>query len=273
MSECFSDIFFKSGELKKKADFEDSIIFGGLVFYEVVRVCDGIPLFLSDHFERLENSIHLGNREFLISYEKLRVFCLKLIEDTGINYGNIKIVFNYSEGESNWFIYFVDAQYPDTEQYKNGVKGIIYHAERQNPMAKVFNHQLRSSIYSRLIHYKAWEALLVNRNNCLTEGSRSNLFFIEGEKFITAPDNCILGGITRKKILKICREEGIDIEFRCLPLDELKNVSSVIMTGTSASLLPFNEIDNIRFNTYHSILEKVSALYQELMRKYIINFK
>ena len=47
------------------------------------------------------------------------------------------------------------------------------------------------------------------KNNEITEGSRSNIFFLKDETLVTAPDNAVLNGITRKHILEICRENSI----------------------------------------------------------------
>ena len=96
------------------------------------------------------------------------------------------------------------------------MKGILFFAERKDPESKVINHKLRSSIYHKLIHEGGYEALLVNENNLITEGSRSNIFFLKGETLVTAPDNVILNGITRKHILEICRENKIKVEFACV---------------------------------------------------------
>ena len=46
---------------------------------------------------------------------------------------------------------------------------------------------------------KLYEVLLVDRNGRITEGSRSNVFFVKGNKFYTGPSAMVLVGITRKK--------------------------------------------------------------------------
>ena len=130
---------------------------------------------------------------------------------------NLKIVFNYNNEVKNFLVYFIEPIFPTTEQYRCGVKGILFHAERKNPESKVINHKLRSAIYHRLILEGAYEALLVNEKNMITEGSRSNIFFLKGETLVTAPDNLILNGITRKHILEICNQNKLKVELRCVP--------------------------------------------------------
>jgi branched-chain amino acid aminotransferase len=198
---------------------------------------------------------------------------MQLTELSGIRDGNIKVNLKYSQAYTGYLIYFIDARYPDQEMYDRGVSGILYYAERRNPVAKVFNHKLRSSIYSELIQVAAYEALLVNRSGCITEGSRSNIFFIKDDGIITAPDDCVLRGITRKKILKICRDERLPLEYRCVHVGELGEVDSVFMTGTSPNVLPFRNIGIDEFNVKNEKMLYLAGRYMQMIRDYMKNFK
>ncbi|HDZ41639.1 MAG TPA: aminotransferase class IV [Bacteroidetes bacterium] len=273
MSECYSRIFIENGIIRNRLEFDLGKVFEDEVIYEVIRIRKGIPLFLFDHFERLERSASYSGRELFLSYDQLREQILKLIGLSSIPEGNIKVSLKYSPAYTGYLIYYIDARYPDAEMYENGVRGILYYAERRMPVAKIFNHKLRSSIYYELIHTKAYEALLVNRAGCITEGSRSNIFFIKEGKIITAPDECVLGGITRKKLLKICRDEDLKIEYRCLPVDELGSVDSAYMTGTSPNVLPFSEIDSYKFSVKNETMKLVAGRYMQMIYDYMAEFE
>ena len=93
-----------------------------------------------------------------------------------------------------------------------------------------------------------YEALLVNENNLITEGSRSNIFFLRNNILFTAPDNMILNGITRKYILEICSENNITVKYEPVNADEISDYDAVFMTGTSPMVLPFNRIDDKFFS-------------------------
>ncbi len=272
MGECYSKVFIENGEVYDCSVFDNSKVFEGLVIYEVIRLREGIPIFLDDHFQRLRISAGLSDYELLIGFDELRDQILRLTGITDIREGNVKVSLKYSESYTGYLIYFVDTHYPGPEMYENGVKGILYYAERRNPVIKEFNHKLRSSIYTELIQAGAYEALLVNRNGCITEGSRSNIFFIKGDTLITAPDDCVLGGITRGKILTICREEEFNVDFRCLHTGELNSVDSVFLTGTSPNVLPFCEIETCKFNTDDRMLKSLADSYMQLMQDYMNDF-
>jgi branched-chain amino acid aminotransferase len=197
--------------------------------------------------ERLTKSVKLQRKEVLADIPALRKDILSLTRSDRKKEANLKIVFNYNNGSNNYLVYFIEPIYPTEEQYKKGVKGILFFAERRDPESKVINHKLRSSIYYKLIHEGGYEALLVNENNLITEGSRTNIFFLKGDTLVTAPDKVILNGITRKHILEICRENNIKVELACVKVEDISEFDAVFMTGTSPMVLPFYCIDNKLF--------------------------
>lgn len=261
MDECFGKNFIRNGELVSSDLFDNSLVYEGESVYEVIRMINGCPVFFNDHIERLENSISLMRRKMVAGINILRHNILTLTEYEKIREGNLKIVFNYKGSSSDYVVYFIEPIYPSPEQYRNGIHGIFFQAERKDPSLKVINHKLRSDIYHKLILEGAYEALLVDHRNCITEGSRSNIFFIKNNTLYTAPDRVILSGITRKYILEICNEKGFDVVFTCVKADNIGYYESSFMSGTSPMVLPFNSIDNRRFNVAHPLIVKLRELY------------
>jgi branched-chain amino acid aminotransferase len=263
MSEWIGKNFVLNGDLQPTELFDKSLVYEGDSIYEVIRMWKGRPVFFSDHIERLKTSVKLQRKEMLAGINELRKDVLTLIRYEKRKEVNLKIVFNYSESDSR-LVYLIEPVYPTGEQYKKGVKGILFFAERKDPEAKVIDHKLRSKIYNKLVHDGAYEAILVNKDNCITEGSRSNIFFIKNEKLFTAPDEKVLSGITRKHLIDICRENGIDITFTCINAESISDYDCVFMTGTSPLVLPFNNIDNSYFNPGHKMVTFLRNQY--LMR-------
>jgi branched-chain amino acid aminotransferase len=221
----------------------------------------GNPIFFHDHMERLTTSVKLQKRALLADIDTLRKAIVSLCRSDKKRESNLKIVFNYNNGVSNFLVYFIESSYPTELQYKKGVKGVLFFGERKDPEAKVINHKLRSSIYHKLIHEGAYEAILVNENKIITEGSRSNIFFMKGDLLVTAPDNLVLRGITRKHILDICIENKIKVEFSCVKADEITQYDAIFMTGTSPMVLPFNCIDDKFFSVNFPLVESLRVLY------------
>ena len=261
MNECYGKNFILNGDILPARMFDNSLVYDGDSIYEVIRMIKGNPVFFHDHMERLAASLKFQSREKLTDVPSLRKSILKLTGSDIEKEINLKIVFNYNSGSGNFLIYFTKPVYPSQEQYKRGVKGILFSAERKDPESKVINHKLRSSIYHRLILEGAYEALLVNNNNEITEGSRSNIFFLKDETLVTAPDNVILNGITRKHILEICLQNQIKVEMACINVNDISLYDSVFMTGTSPTVLPFNCIEEILFNVKLPLMARLRHLY------------
>jgi branched-chain amino acid aminotransferase len=261
MNECYGKKFILNGSLQPAEMFDNSLVYEGDSVYEVLRMVKGNPVFFSDHMDRLETSVKLQKKDFPGDIDEIRRAIIKLTRSDKKRESNLKIVFNYNQNSTNWLIYFIEPIYPTALQYQRGVKGILFYAERNNPESKVINHKLRSSIYHKLILEGGYEALLVNERNLITEGSRSNIFFLKDATLKTAPENVILNGITRKHILEICAENRIKVDLECVNAEEIRNYEAVFMTGTSPIVLPFNYIDNYPFNVNNPLIEGLRKLF------------
>ena len=261
MNECFGKRFILNGELQPDDQFDNTMVYEGDSIYEVIRMTRGNPVFFDDHMERLATSTRLQKKDMLADAETIRKDIISLAKADKKKEVNLKIVFNYNKESSNYLIYYIEPIYPSEKQYMEGVKGILFYAERKDPGSKVINHKLRSSIFHKLILDGGYEALLVNEKGEITEGSRSNIFFLKNNTLVTAPENVILCGITRKYILDICTENNIKVKLACVKADLLSEFESVFMTGTSPMVLPFSHIDNKRFNVKVPLISELRRLY------------
>jgi branched-subunit amino acid aminotransferase/4-amino-4-deoxychorismate lyase len=90
----------------------------------------------------------------------------------------------------------------------------------------------------------AQEAILMDRNQVLLEGTRSSLFFIRrGVLYTPALDCGILAGITREKVLRAARREGIPINEGIHQPVELTRAEEVFLSFTSAGIMPVTDVD------------------------------
>jgi len=273
MNECFGKKLILNGKIESADLFDNSLVYEGDSIYEVIRMVKGSPVFFYDHMERLATSVSLQKKKMLADAETLKKDIIRLSKSEKKKEINLKIVFNYNKGEENYLIYFIEPIYPTEDQYRNGVKGILFYAERKDPESKVINHKLRSSIFHKLILEGGYEAILVNEKGVITEGSRSNIFFLKNDVLYTAPDNMVLGGITRKHILDICAENDIPVKMVCLKAAKLSEYEAVFMTGTSPMVLAFNSIDDKKFKVRVLVIEKLRQLYIARAEESIAGFR
>ena len=261
MRECSGKNFILNGELKPAELFDNTLVYDGESVYEVIRLMNGSPLFFNDHMERLVASVRNQNNHLLADASTIARSIQKLIHSRKVKDINIKIVLNYKKRSQNWLVYFIESSYPTAAQFNNGVKGILFKAERKDPDSKIINHKLRQEINNRLIDEGGYEALLVNSDNMITEGSRSNVFFLKNDNLVTAPENLILKGITRKYIIDICRENDITVKFDCVNADDISGYEAAFITGTSPMVLPYCCIDEVGFNVKLPLIKELRRLY------------
>ena len=90
------------------------------------------------------------------------------------------------------------------------------------------------------------EALLLDADDNLAEGSGENLFIVRDEKLLTNDErHSILLGITREAVLEIACDLGLRVEVRALHLADLLSADEAFFTGTAAEVTPIREVDGI----------------------------
>ncbi len=240
--------------------------------YEVIRVENKVPVFLDDHMHRLNNSFKRLNISNIFYPEQLTKAIQQFIINDQIINNNIRVSCLLSPDNScNYYIYRVKSSYPASLMYKNGVDTILLHAERKNPNIKIGHTQVRETANKEILERHVFESLLVNHDEEITEGSRSNVFFVQNNQIITAPDNSVLQGIIRSKVIEICQQNNLPLIYKCLPIGELKDVQAAFITGTSSRVLPLRSIDNLALSTDHPYIIQLKELLKQKVQHYIQN--
>lgn len=237
----------------------DSVNFSEPPVYEVIRLIDGIPLFFEEHMKRMEHSLKMIGEIERLPSKKILEGIQSLVLKTNIRDNNVRIEIGRDQNRVfTWTLYLVVSYYPSTIEYENGVKTVTYKVERLNPHAKIFRTEFAVKINQLRKERDAFEVILVNHEENVTEGSRSNLFFIKGDKVYTAKTDDVLEGITRSKILDIIRELQIEIVEKDIALDTLSTYEACFLTGTSINILPISTIDHIVYvSPQHTLMTKI----------------
>jgi branched-chain amino acid aminotransferase len=265
MSECFQYLFIHNDKLKAAELFKDSYLIAGTSIYEVIRIIEGKAIFFNEHYERLSNSAQKVGLEIDFTRKQLIDKIALLVKKNDCKEGNIKLVFNFVNNDKNFYAYFVRHHYPTENEYKKGVRTLIHQAERPTPTAKVYNHKLRSKTNNLIAEADIFEVILLNKLGNITEGSRSNLFFIKDNELYTSPNHEVLNGIVRSKVISIAEKSGIYIHYKSLPYDDLKEFDAAFLTGTSPMILPIRRINSISFSVKNKLLFEIQKTYKKLV--------
>ncbi|MEO0501442.1 MAG: branched-chain amino acid aminotransferase [Pseudomonadota bacterium] len=91
------------------------------------------------------------------------------------------------------------------------------------------------------------DALMLDWRGQVAESTGANIFFLKDGKLHTPTPDCFLDGITRRTVMQLAREEGIEIVERAIWPEELESFEQCFLTGTAAEVTPVGEIGPWRF--------------------------
>ena len=268
--ECIGKSFVFNDKLINVNEFPDELIRRNKTLYEVVRVIKGKVLFADDHIDRLFTSIEKSKREVSFNKSEIKDRLLLLIKDNKIVEGNIKIILTFDENrKSNLILCSIKFYYPPKSLYESGVNTTLFNASRSNPEIKQLIIELKNEVSKIILKTGVFEVIYFNDDGFITEGSRSNLFFIKDDTLFTASSENVLSGITRKYIIELCEILNLKVEFVKVNKSELEKFDAAFITGTSPGVIPILNIDNIKFDTKNSIYMQVHDAYFEFVDKYL----
>ncbi|MEH7343368.1 D-amino-acid transaminase [Bacillus sp. JJ1532] len=237
-----------------KIDIEDRGYQFGDGVYEVIRVYNGKMFTAKEHLERLIESGKKINMKIADSVEELRNMLSELIEKNQLTMGTIYMQVTRgisprshafpSSDIHQTFVANTKAVDRPVENMKTGVKTILVEDIRWL-LCDIKSLNLLGNIMAK---QKAVEAgcfeAIQHRGDTVTEGSSSNVSIIKDGKVITHPaNNLILNGITRQKVIEVCRSNDIPVEVRAFTLEELKQADEAFISGTTVEVTPIIEID------------------------------
>jgi branched-chain amino acid aminotransferase len=232
-------------------------VFEGIRCYETKA---GPAIFrLDEHIERLFNSAHIFMMEIPYSKEEIKDVIIKTIRINKIKecyvrplvyigYGTMGLYavenpVNVSIAAWPWGAYLGD------KGLKNGIRVkvssfIRYHVNSSMTRGKVCGNYINSQLAKReAIACGYDEALLLDTEGYISEGSGENIFIVRKGILKTTPLTSILEGITRDSIIKLANDEGIGITEERFTRDELYISDEAFFSGTAAEVTPITVVD------------------------------
>ncbi|MEK7735669.1 MAG: branched-chain amino acid transaminase [Nitrospirota bacterium] len=132
---------------------------------------------------------------------------------------------------------------------KNGIRVkvssfIRNHVNSQMSRAKACGYYINSQLAKKeAISLGYDEALLLDTDGYVAEGSGENIFIVRNGRLKTTPLTSVLEGITRDSIMKIARDLKIEVTEERFTRDELYIADEAFFTGTAAEVTPIREVD------------------------------
>ena len=244
-------------------------------YYETIRIKDGVLLFVEDHLARLSKSVK-GIEDFAVDTEYIMDQARKYIKDIAFNSeGNLRIVLT----SDKLVFHICEANIPSAENFKWGINTNILNWERVDPNLKVFRGDYKAAVAEAFGRVNKqglpYEVLLTDKNDKIYEGSKSNFFAIIGDKVYSAPDDKILIGITRNRVMSSLDKAGIELVTSTFTLSELKAENAALfVSSTPFDILPISYVEGNKFNSVNNgILTQISREYLAATEEYIMRNK
>ena len=92
------------------------------------------------------------------------------------------------------------------------------------------------------------EAIMMDMNGFISEGSGENVFIVKDEVVFTPTIDHCLNGITRQSVIQMAKDLSIEVREKDLRYEDLKNADEAFFTGTAVEITPITKLDQSRIN-------------------------
>lgn len=234
----------------------------GYGVYETIRLDKGIIYFADEHLARLQGSAAILGLEHPFDNELIGTAITELIGKNQVQTCNLKLLLigGTTKAQASLYVMCLNPLFPNRKLYSIGAKLITYEAVRPFAHAKSLNMLQSYLAYREAKENDAYDALLINRDGNITEGTRNNFFCIKGKTIVSPPEDEILLGVMRKVVLKTAMENGFNIEYGNISTNDLPDFDSAFLTSTSAKVMPVQTIDG---NSFTAIPPELKLLMQK----------
>ena len=267
------DYFSRNGEilLAEKATIPlSSIEYSyGFGVYETLRVSNCQIYFIKDHIERLIESARIIDLEHSFTETEIEENINQIIAKNDAESCNIKMLLigAPNKEEAQLFIICLNPLFPDKKLYRDGATVTTYKYERVFPHAKTLNMLQSYLSYREAKKLGAYDALLINRDGYITEGTRTNFFCIRDQTIYTPPEKDILLGVTRKALLKVALDNGYKVVEKEIRVEDVAEYDGAFISSTSSKIIPIKNINEQALNPQSDTLKKLMGLFDDFLAK------
>ena len=245
----------------------------GYGVYETLKLRAGRIFFITHHVARLMHSAEILGILHPFDVDAVVSWLKALVAENTIADANVKMMLignsaSRSGEGANLYIMLLNPLFPPRALYRDGAHTVLVEGERAYPEAKSLNMLPSAIAYREARRAGAYDALMVNRAGCVTEGTRSNLFVTDGELIYTPPANETLAGVTKTTVIECITEMGLRVEERALPRTHMHRWKGLFLTSTSSKVMPVSTAGEYSYQI-PPIIRTIVARYNSYLKDYL----
>lgn len=268
------DIYYINGEFvdeeKAALSVKDIAILRGYGVFEFMITYNKKPYCLEDHVARLEHSAREIGLKLNHTAEQICKIVFETVKKNSHHEeSNVRIVYSGGvssdgitpEGNGVLIVMVTPKNKMPESWYINGAAVVLIDIDRFMPTAKSTNYLTAVYAQQQAKKNDAIEAVYVDKESRVLEGTTSNFFGVKQGSIVTPPDG-ILQGITRKTIINLVKKDYA-LEQRHITTDELKEFDEVFITASNKEVVPIVRIDNMTVGS-----GDIGPVTQDIMKRF-----
>ncbi len=280
-----SVLVYVNGELMPRDQAMVSVFDSGFILgdgvWEGLRLHNGRLAFLDEHLARLFQGARALDMDVGMSREAMEQALYRTVEANKMRDGvHVRLMVTRGRKATPYqdprvtvgpatVVIIAEHKSPAPDVQTSGIRLFTVHVRRGPPDVqdpKINSHSKLNCILACIQAAKAGadEALMLDPHGFVATCNSTHFFIVRGGEVWTSSGDYCLGGITRGKILELCREDGIPAYERNFSLTDVYGAEEAFVTGTFAGVTPVVEIDGRKMG--HGLpfetVERIRALYK-----------
>ncbi|WP_022667743.1 aminotransferase class IV [Desulfospira joergensenii] len=275
------DIYYVDGEFVRAEDARvpagDLVVLRGFGVFDFMITYNRRPFHLEDHVDRLGNSAREIGLKINKSHEEICGIVRETLEKNAhheesfvrlLHTGGVSDDGVTPRDNGIFMVMVTPRRTMEAGFYEKGASIITVDMARFKPTAKSTNYLSAVFALQEARKSGAVEAVYVDRDHQVSEGTTSNIFGVKSDTLVT-PDKGLLPGITRKVVLDLIKDE-FELELRQVALPELMEMDEVFLASSNKEVMPVVKVDDQTIGTGlpGKVTKKVMALFREYTKAY-----
>lgn len=228
----------------------DVAVLRGYSAFESLRTYDRRSFHMDEHLTRLYHSADLLSLEIPFTREFIAGIVRDIIERNSYKHASVRLLVTggvsddgiYPSGQATLAVLITELGERDIQLFERGINLITTRLQRNIPEAKTSSYATAIHALKEAARRGATDALYVNAQEQVLEGTRSNFFIFLGDTLVT-PGTGVLKGVTRNLVLALAKSH-FKIEERPIFLSELALADEAFVTSSSKEITPVIQVDD-----------------------------